>query len=190
MPKLTAKDLAQRLRRIRVVLMDVDGVLTDGRLYHFVDPSGALVEFKGIHAQDSIALNWLAQLGLKTGIISGRVSKGVAERMKILEMTYVYQHRLDKKTVFDEICRDAGAAPEETLFIGDDIQDLPVLRAAGVGVAVPNARPEVQAEADWITSRPGGDGAVREVAESILKAQGLWAKVLARFGCSVDSMQA
>jgi len=180
-PQLAAPALKARLRLIRVVLMDVDGVLTDGRIYHFVDTGGKLVEFKGIHAQDSIALCWLAQMGLKTGVISGRVSRGVAERMRILEMTYVYQHRLDKKAVFREVCRDAGAAPEEVLFIGDDIQDLPVLRAAGVAVAVGNARPEVLAAAHWVTRRPGGDGAVREVAEALLKAQGLWQKVLAKF---------
>ena len=181
MPQLKAPALRSRLRRIRVVLMDVDGVLTDGRLYHFVDTGGGLVEFKGIHAHDSIALAWLSQMGLRTGIISGRISQGVARRMKILGMTYVYQHRLDKRAVADEICRDAGVALDEVLYIGDDIQDLPVLRVAGVAVAVPNARPEVRARAHWVTRRPGGEGAVREVAEALLQAQGLWRKVLGKF---------
>jgi 3-deoxy-D-manno-octulosonate 8-phosphate phosphatase (KDO 8-P phosphatase) len=161
--------------------MDVDGVLTDGRIFHIVDTRGHLVEFKGIHAQDSIGLSWLAQSGLRTGVISGRLSQGVAARMKILKMTYVYQHRLDKKAVFAEICRDARADPREALYIGDDLPDIPVLRAAGVAVAVANARPEVRRAADWVTRRAGGDGAVREVAEALLKSQGLWEKVLARF---------
>ena len=181
MPKLNPKALQSRLKRIKVVLMDVDGVLSDGRLFHFMDTAGNLVELKGINSQDSIALNWLAQMGLKTGIISGRVSQGVAERMKILQMTFVYQHRLDKKVVFDEICATAGVGPEEVLFIGDDIQDLPVLRAAGLAVAVRNARPEVLAAAHWVTRRAGGEGAVREVAEALLKAQGLWQGVLDKF---------
>lgn len=181
MPQLKARALNARLRRVKVVLMDVDGVLADGRLYHFVDTGEELVEFKGIHSQDSIALTWLAQMGIKTGIISGRVSKGVAQRMKLLNMSYIYQHRLDKKVVFDEICRDAKVAPRDILYIGDDIQDLPPLRAAGVAVAVANARPEVLRAAHWVTRRPGGDGAVREVAEAVLKAQGLWKNILARF---------
>ena len=181
MKRLSPRDLTARLRRVRVVLMDVDGVLTNGILYHFVDTAGKLVEFKGMHSQDSIALDWLAGLGIKTGIISGRISQGVAERMKTLKMSYVYQHRLDKKTVFAEICRDAAVAPKDVLYIGDDIQDLPVLRAAGVAVAVSNARPEVRAAAHWVTRRPGGEGAVREVAEAVLKSQGLWRGVLERF---------
>ncbi|MCX5794157.1 MAG: HAD hydrolase family protein [Elusimicrobia bacterium] len=181
MPQLGPRALQARLRRVRLVLMDVDGVLTDGRIFHLVDTKGRLVEFKGIHAQDSIGLSWLAQSGLKTGVISGRMSRGVAERMKLLKMAYVYQHRLDKKAVFDEICREARADPAEALYIGDDLPDLPVLRAAGVGVAVANARPEVRRAARWVTRRAGGDGAVREVAEALLKSQGLWAQVLGRF---------
>jgi 3-deoxy-D-manno-octulosonate 8-phosphate phosphatase (KDO 8-P phosphatase) len=182
MPHMTLQCLQARLRRVRLVLMDVDGVLTDGRIFHFVDTKGRLVEFKGIHSQDSIGLSWLAQSGLKTGVISGRLSQGVAERMKILKMSYVCQHRLDKKPAFDEICRNARAAPKEALYIGDDLPDIPVLRAAGVGVAVANARPEVRRAASWVTRRAGGDGAVREVAEALLKSQGLWQEVLEKFG--------
>ncbi|MBI5208937.1 MAG: HAD hydrolase family protein [Elusimicrobia bacterium] len=181
MPKLRPGQFARLARRIRLVLMDVDGVLTSGVLWHFVDTAGNLVELKGIHAQDSIALAWLAEAGIKTGIISGRISSGVAERAKALKMSYIYQHRLDKKTVFDEICRDAGAAPDEALFMGDDIQDLPVMRAAGLAVAVPNARPEVRAAAHRVTRARGGDGAVRETAELVLRAQGLWRGILERF---------
>lgn len=182
MPALLGRHaLARRLRRIKVALMDVDGVLTDGTIHHFVDTAGELVEFKGIHAQDSIALAWLAQTGIKTGVISGRFSQGVAERMKMLEMTYVYQRRLDKKNVFDAVCRDARVKPEEALFIGDDLQDLPVMREAGLGIAVRNARPEVKAAAHWVTRERGGEGAVREVAEALLKEQGLWKDILERF---------
>ncbi|MFA6317156.1 MAG: HAD hydrolase family protein [Elusimicrobiota bacterium] len=184
MPHKARLDLAgfnKRARRIKLVLMDVDGVLTSGVLWHFVDTSGALVELKGIHAQDSIALTWLADAGIRTGIISGRVSAGVAERAKALRMSYIYQHRLDKRTVFEEIRRDAGVEPEETLFMGDDIQDLPVMRCVGLSVAPPNARPEVRAASRWVTRARGGDGAVREVAELLLRAQGRWKDVLAKF---------
>ncbi|MBI5623258.1 MAG: HAD hydrolase family protein [Elusimicrobia bacterium] len=179
--KLGLAGFGKRARRIRLVLMDVDGVLTSGVLWHFVDTSGSLVELKGIHAQDSIALAWLADSGIRTGIISGRISAGVAERAKALKMSYVYQHRLDKRTVFEQICKDAKTAPEEALFMGDDIQDLPVMRCVGLSVAPPNARPEVRAEAQWVTKARGGDGAVREVAELVLRAQGKWGDILKKF---------
>ncbi|MBI4679409.1 MAG: HAD hydrolase family protein [Elusimicrobia bacterium] len=181
MARLAVSRLNQRARKVRLMLMDVDGVLTSGVLWHFVDTEGSLVELKGIHAQDSIALTWLADAGIKTGIISGRVSSGVAQRAKALRMSYVYQHRLDKMTVFAEICRDAGTAPEEALYMGDDIQDLPVMRAVGLSVAPPNARPEVRAAAHWVTRAAGGDGAVREAAELVLRAQGRWQGILKKF---------
>ncbi len=181
MPKLSASTLRKRARELKVVLMDVDGVLTNGWLYHFVSAAGELVELKGVHSHDSISLTWLARAGLKTGLISGRVSKGMAERAKMLGMTYIYQHRLDKKNVFDEICRTEGIEARQALFIGDDLPDLPVLRAAGIGVAVANARPEVKASASWVTKAKGGEGAVREVAEFVLEARGLWEGVLEGF---------
>ncbi len=179
--RLPTAKLRERAARVKVVLMDVDGVLTDGRIYHFVDPGGELVEFKGIHSHDSIALAWLAKAGLRTGIISGRISKGIEQRVKLLDVRYVYQHRLDKKNVFEEILRDAAVSPEQTLYIGDDLPDIPVLRAAGVAVAVGDARNEVKAAAHWVTKARGGHGAVREVAELVLQTQGLWQDVLDRF---------
>lgn len=175
-PKLVAK-----ARRIRLVLMDVDGVLTDGRLFHFVDSAGRLVETKGIHAHDSIALAWLAQAGLVTGLISGRISEAVEVRAKELKMSYIYQHRTDKKNVLDEIMRLSGFTLEQIVFIGDDMPDVPVIKVVGLGVAVQNARPQVKAVADWVTRAQGGQGAVREVAELILAAQGHWKAVLDRF---------
>lgn len=161
--------------------MDVDGVLTGGLIYHFVDSGGELVEFKGVHAQDSIALSWLAQSGLKTGVISGRDSRGMEQRLKMLKASYIYQGRLDKKAVFAEICGHAQLSARQALYIGDDLPDLPVLAAAGLAVAVANARPEVKAAAHWVTRSRGGEGAVREVCEFLLKAQGLWEGLLRRF---------
>ncbi len=180
MARLTPNKLRERLKKIKLILMDVDGILTNGLLYHFVDTSGAIVEFKGIHTHDSIALTWLADSGLKTGIISGRHSRGMEERAKMLKMTYIFQHRLDKLQVFEEICRDARARPEEALFMGDDLPDIPVLNAAGLGLTVPNACPEAKAAAQWITRRRGGDGAVREMTELVLRAQGSWTRILER----------
>jgi len=161
--------------------MDVDGVLTDGLLYHLVDGRGRLVELKGVNTQDSIALSWLAEAGLKTGCISGRVSEGMAERLKMLKASFIFQGRLDKKNVLQQICREGAFQPSQVLYIGDDLPDVPVLKLAGLAVAVANARPEVKRAAHWTTKAAGGAGAVREVTEVLLRAQGLWASVLERF---------
>jgi YrbI family 3-deoxy-D-manno-octulosonate 8-phosphate phosphatase len=170
-----------RLKKIRLVLTDVDGVLTAGTIYHFVDTAAELVEFKGIHAQDSIALAWLAESGVATGVISGRVSKGTDARLRILKVKHIYQHRLDKAAVFAEILRAEGLEPEQALYVGDDLPDLAVLTRAGLAVAPANARPEVKAAAHWVTKARGGDGAFREMTEALLKAQGLWAAIVARY---------
>jgi len=173
--------LTARLKKIRLVLTDVDGVLTSGTLYHFVDTAGELVEFKGIHAQDSIALAWLAESGITTGVISGRVSKGTDARMRVLKVKHIYQHRLDKANVFAEILKAEGLAPAQALYVGDDLPDLAVMTRAGLAVAPANARDEVKAAAHWTTKARGGDGAFREMTEALLKAQGLWPAIAARY---------
>jgi len=172
---------AARLRRIKLVMTDVDGVLTNGTIYHFVDTAGELVEFKGIHSHDSIGLAWLAESGFKTGVISGRVSKGTEARLKILKVAHIYQHRLDKTAVLAEVLKKEGLGEDQVAYMGDDLPDIPVLRLAGLGVAPANARPEVKAAAHWITRARGGEGAFRELAEALLKAQGLWTAVLSRY---------
>ena len=165
--KLSRPALNARLKKIRLVLTDVDGVLTSGVIYHFVDPTGELVEFKGIHAQDSIALAWLAESGIVTGIISGRVSKGTDARMRMLKVKHVYQHRLDKAAVFAEILKAEGLSPDQTLYVGDDLPDLAVMSRAGLAVAPGNAQAEVKAAAHWVTKAEGGDGAFREMTQRL-----------------------
>jgi YrbI family 3-deoxy-D-manno-octulosonate 8-phosphate phosphatase len=179
--KLTPAARRARLKRIRLVVTDVDGVLTGGEIYHFVDTAGELVEFKGIHAHDSIALAWLAESGVTTGVISGRVSKGTDARLRILKVKHIYQHRLDKANVFAEILRAEGLAPEQALYLGDDLPDLAVMTRAGLAAAPANARDEVKRAAHWVTKARGGEGAFREAAEELLKARGLWAPILARY---------
>lgn len=180
MPTLSQKRVQERAKKIKIVLLDIDGVLTDGLIYHFRASEG-LIEFKGVGAQDAIALAWLADSGIKTGVISGRQGAGLEERLKSLKVSFIFQGRLDKKIVFDEICETSGVRPDQILYVGDDLPDIPVIKAAGLGVAVQNARPEVQEAASWITKNRGGEGAVREIAELVLKTQGLWKNVLARF---------
>ena len=179
--KLSNAERLKRLKGIRLVLTDIDGVLTAGTIYHFVDTAGELVEFKGIHAQDSIAMAWLAESGLITGVISGRVSKGTDARLRNLKVKHIYQHRLDKAAVFAEVLKAEGLNAGQALYVGDDIPDLAVLTRAGLAVCPANSRPEVKAASHWVTKASGGDGAFREIVEALLRAQGLWNPILAKY---------
>jgi len=181
MKKLSPKALSARTAKARIVLTDIDGVLTGGTIYHFVDTAAELVEFKGIHAQDSIAMAWLSECGLVTGVISGRVSKGTDARMRMLKVKHIYQHRLDKSIVLAEIMAAEKATADEVIYVGDDLPDLGPMARVGLAVAPGNARPEVKAAAHFVTKAKGGDGAFRELVEIILKSQGLWDSVLAKY---------
>lgn len=174
MPKKPAFSVAARAGRIRLLLMDVDGVLTDGRLYYLPSPDGSPQEMKGFDSQDGIALRWLADRGFETGVISGRQSSGVEQRARILGMRHVHQGHLVKLPVFERILADSGFSSEQVAFVGDDIPDLPVMLRCGLAVAAANARMEVKKAAHMVTRARGGSGAVREVCEILLKAQGHW----------------
>jgi 3-deoxy-D-manno-octulosonate 8-phosphate phosphatase (KDO 8-P phosphatase) len=176
------KDTAARAARIRLLLMDVDGVLTDGLLHYSCNPEGEMVETKAFNTQDGIALQWAAGLGLETGLISGRDSQTVVTRARQCRMKYIRQGHLEKIPIWEEILREAGLADEQVAFIGDDLTDAPLLRRAGFAAAPANARPEVKPLVDLVTQARGGDGAVREVIEAILRAQGKWEEVLRRYG--------
>jgi 3-deoxy-D-manno-octulosonate 8-phosphate phosphatase (KDO 8-P phosphatase) len=180
------KDVAARAARIRLLLMDVDGVLTDGLLHYSCDPAGQMVETKVFHTQDGIALQWAAALGLETGLISGRDSQAVVTRARQCRMKYIRQGHLEKIPVWEEILREAGLPDEQVGFIGDDLTDAPLLRRAGFAAAPANARPELKPLVDLVTQARGGDGAVREVIETLLRAQGKWDEVLRRYGLAND----
>lgn len=181
MIRLAPKAFRARAAKARIVLTDIDGVLTGGTIHHFVDTAGELVEFKGIHAQDSIALAWLAESGLITGVISGRVSKGTDARLRMLKVKHIYQHRLDKSAVLAEICSTEKVSAEQVIYMGDDLPDLGPMSRVGLAVAPANARPEVKAAAHWVTKANGGDGAFRELVEAILQSQGLWDAIIAKY---------
>jgi 3-deoxy-D-manno-octulosonate 8-phosphate phosphatase (KDO 8-P phosphatase) len=174
-------DVNQLASRIKLLLMDVDGVLTNGRLYNVPGPDGQMVETKGFDSQDGIALQWLSSKGIKSGVISGRVSPATVERAKQTRITYVYQGHTEKIPIFEEILRDAKLDAAEVAYIGDDLTDAIVMRRVGLPVATANAREEVKRIASYVTSQPGGEGAVREVIELILKAQGLWDDILRKY---------
>jgi 3-deoxy-D-manno-octulosonate 8-phosphate phosphatase (KDO 8-P phosphatase) len=177
---LTA-EVAALASRIKLLLMDVDGVLTDGKLYNVPDPAGQMVETKGFDSQDGIALQWLNWMGIRTGIISGRVSPATAERAKQCKFSYVYQGHIEKIPILDEILGKSGFTRDEVAYIGDDFTDVVIMRRVALGVATANARPEVKQCARLVTGAAGGKGAVREVCELLLKAQGRWEQLLRKY---------
>ena len=171
-----------RARPVKLLIMDIDGVWTDGAIYHFPGPDGDFVEAKQSSAYDGMGLRWWHNAGGVSGLISGRESVGVTYRANMLGITYVYQDRLEKIPSYEEICADAGVTDEQVAYVGDDLPDIPLITRVGLGCAVANARPEVKARADYITTTPGGHGAVREIIELILKSQGVWQQILAKYG--------
>ena len=177
-------DVNELAAKIKLLLMDVDGVMTDGRLYNVPDTAGNMVETKGFDSQDGIALQWLNWKGIKAGVVSGRVSPATAERARQTRITYVYQGHIEKVPILEEILRDSGFDKSQVAFIGDDFTDIVVMRRVGLAIATANARLEVKQQAHYVTSQPGGSGAVREVIELILKAQGLWSEILKHYEIS------
>ncbi len=167
--------------KIKLLLMDVDGVLTDGKIFNVPGADGQMVETKGFNAQDGIGLQWLSWKGIQTGVISGRDSPAVVERARQCHMTYVYQGHIEKIPILEEILTKSGFGHDETAYIGDDLTDVTIMRRVGFAVAPANARPEVKAAAHYVTRAAGGDGAVREAIELILKAQGLWVEILRHY---------
>ena len=195
-----------RARKIKLLLFDVDGVLTDGKLFIFPAPaeiqqstqdhaakhggqggfglvSQSLIEAKGFHAHDGTAISFARLAGIKTGLITKRISETVALRARDLRLEYVYQGIQDKLTAFEEILRRDGISASEAAFVGDDVIDLPVMRNCGLAIAVANARAEVKADAHYVTPHSGGDGALRDATEFILKAQGKWKRVVSEYIC-------
>jgi 3-deoxy-D-manno-octulosonate 8-phosphate phosphatase (KDO 8-P phosphatase) len=168
--------LHSRAKKIRVLLMDVDGVLTDGRIWLLSRSDGSASEIKGFSAYDGAGLKLARAAGLRTGLITGRESAAVAQRARECEIEFVYQRRATKTGAFEEILQLTGADESEVAYVGDDLPDVPVLARVGLAVAVANAAPEVKRVAHFVTARSGGEGAVREVIELIVKAQGKWAE--------------
>jgi len=167
--------LLARAKKIRVLLMDVDGVLTDGRIWLLSRRDGTASEIKGFSAYDGAGLKLARAAGLRTGLITGRESTAVSQRARECEIEFVYQHRATKMGALEEILQITGAGEDEVAYVGDDLPDIPVLERVGLAAAVANAAPEVKRAAHFVTSRSGGEGAVREVIELIVKAQGKWA---------------
>jgi len=177
-----------RAKKIKLLLFDVDGVMTDGKLWIFPVPADApqataphTIEAKGFHAHDGTAISLARLGGLKTGLITRRISETVALRARDLKLDYVYQGVMVKIQVFEEILGKEMITATEVAYVGDDVIDLPIMRRCGFAVAVANARDEVKEEAHWVTPHAGGEGAIRDAAEYILRAQGRWDSVVKRY---------
>jgi 3-deoxy-D-manno-octulosonate 8-phosphate phosphatase (KDO 8-P phosphatase) len=179
-----------RAKKIKLLIFDVDGVLTDGKLYFLpaqsaspskdlsAPPSSTRVEVKGFHAHDGAGITMARLAGIKTGLITKRVSETVAVRARDLRMEHVHQGIHNKWACLEQILKQEGLKASEAAFVGDDVIDLPVMRRCGLAVAVANARPEVKKEAHYVTPHAGGDGAARDAIEFILKGQGKWKKIV------------
>lgn len=160
-------ELLKKAEKIRLILSDVDGVMTDGRLYY--SPDGETL--KVFHVKDGLGIKLVQQHGIEFGIISGRQSQQVERRCQELGIRHLYQGQEHKEQVYRELLALLHLAPEQVAYIGDDWPDVPLIRRSGLGVAVADALPWVRQQADWITQTPGGLGAVRELCELVLVAQ-------------------
>ena len=175
MPRSPA-DLAGRVDAVRLLILDVDGVLTDGTITY----SDSGEELKSFHVRDGSGLKLWRLAGMRTAFLSGRQSPAVSRRAAELGVTLVLQGRLDKLEALAEILATTGCAASQSCAVGDDLQDLPLLDAVGVAVAVHDACPEVRTMADYVTATSGGRGAARELVEWLLKRQGRWDGLIAR----------
>jgi 3-deoxy-D-manno-octulosonate 8-phosphate phosphatase (KDO 8-P phosphatase) len=194
----------ERAKKIKVLLFDVDGVLTDGKIWLFPSPAGTeltsnqwssqqanartsstvsdrMMESKGFHAHDGVGMSLARLGGLKLGVVTKRSSEAVALRARDLKLDHVYQGQHNKTDALEKILAAENARDENVAFVGDDIVDLTVMRRCGLAIAVPNARREVRDAAHFVTEHPGGEGAARDAIEYILRAQGTWDDVLSKY---------
>jgi 3-deoxy-D-manno-octulosonate 8-phosphate phosphatase (KDO 8-P phosphatase) len=194
-------DSIDRARKIKLILFDVDGVLTDGTLWFFPAPAAGprvtdahreqhgdapgfgivsqnVIEAKGFHAHDGTAISLARLGGLKTGMVTKRISETVALRARDLKIDYLFQGADNKAAILDKIIAESGLREEQIAYLGDDVIDLPIMRRCGLAMAVANARPQVKAMAHYHTPSGGGRGAGRDAVEYILAAQGTLDKVI------------
>ena len=166
-----------QLSQIRLLLLDVDGVLTDGSITYTAEGT----ETKTFNVRDGLGIRLLTDAGVTVGIVTGRASPALRHRCENLGITCVFDGVKDKAAVLATISARTGISPEQTAFMGDDLPDLPLMRRVGLAIAVSDAHPTVIRYADMVTGLRGGYGAVREVCEAILKARGIWEEIRKQF---------
>jgi len=168
----------RRARKVRVLLMDVDGTMTPGVVCLQGFPDGSVAEMKVFHAHDGAGIKLASIMGIRTGLITGRDSPATARRAREASMEFVVQGQPKKLESYKAILLRAAVTDDEVAYVGDDLPDLPILERVGLAVAVGDAVNEVKRAAHYITTVRGGDGAIREVVELILKSQGVWKKAI------------
>lgn len=171
------KNIKEKLKEIKLLILDVDGVMTDGRI--IMDNAGR--ELKNFDVRDGHGIKMIQRYGIKVAILTGRKSKVVEHRAKDLEIGDVYQKAFNKKEIFEKILLKHNLSDREAAYMGDDIVDIPVLKSVGFSAAVADALDIVKKQVDYVTKNRGGHGAVREVCEMILQAQGKWPEIAARY---------
>lgn len=174
MPFRIPAAVVKRAKQIKILLMDVDGTITDGAVTLLSQPDGSALEIKTFDAHDGQGLSLAQTAGLRTGVITGRESAALRRRCRELCIEFVYEKRPTKTLAYEEILHKTGAKESEVAYLGDDLPDLPIMRRVGLAVAVGDAAVEVKLAAHHTTKAIGGKGAARELVELILKAKGIW----------------
>ena len=168
----------QKAKNLKLLLTDIDGVMTDSKLCWFTDPEGRRLEIKNFESLDGMGMMFLRACGIRTGIVSRGQAPVLTDWAKLLGMDILYQHSMNKPASLLDACQRFNVSLEETAFIGDDITDLGVLKKVGLPLTVANGVEEVQKIALYSSSKKGGEGAVRDICEQILKARGQWQSLL------------
>jgi 3-deoxy-D-manno-octulosonate 8-phosphate phosphatase (KDO 8-P phosphatase) len=170
--------LKKRAARIKLILMDVDGTMTDGGVTLLSQPDGSALEIKTFDAHDGQGLTLAHTAGIRTGCITGRESSALQRRAKEMKMEFVYMKIPLKMPAYEEILRKAGLSDAAVAYVGDDLPDIPLFKRVGLAVAVGNAVPEAKKAAHYTTKALGGHGAIREAIELVLKSQGVWDQII------------
>lgn len=167
----------EKFKSIRLLLLDVDGVLTDGRIFYGADGE----EIKGFHVRDGLGIRLAMRAGIAVGVVTGRQSRALLHRCRDLGIELICAGIGDKAAVLDRIVEQTAVAPRHIAFAGDDLVDLPLMRKVGLSIATADAHDIVKLHADLVTTAPGGAGAVREICEALLKSQGLWESIVKEY---------
>jgi 3-deoxy-D-manno-octulosonate 8-phosphate phosphatase (KDO 8-P phosphatase) len=176
-PKISST-LKKRASQIKLLLMDVDGTMTDGSVTLLSQPDGSALEIKTFDAHDGQGLTLAHTAGLRTGCITGRESAALLRRAHEMKMEFIYMKQPVKMPAYEEILKKAGVSDSAVAFIGDDLPDIPLMRRVGLAVAVGDAVPEVKEAAHYTTRALAGRGAVREAVELVLKSKGIWTEMI------------
>lgn len=187
MPRLPAS-LLRRAKKVKLLLMDVDGVLTDGKIYYLPGPGGKIFESKTFHSRDGAGIRLAHLGGIETGIITGRKSRIVSHRAQELGIRYLHQGAGTKGTSLDQILEASQLQADQVCFVGDDVVDLPVLRRVGLAIAVANCDQALHRQVHYVTSAAGGAGAIRETIELILRSQNLLKTIIERIASNKSSL--